>query len=112
MQINHIIIYKNEVSQEAWDTYCALEHAQLVSDNCLVFHTVPKQVKSEVYTFSSYSLDKQNPLLWHLEDGVQEEYIVDMSEVIEELKEHPEYMEEFLKEVDTTADNCLLLKGW
>ena len=85
-----------------WDGHTSADVTRLMSI----------KLKSEVYTFSSYSLDKHHPLLWHLYDGIQEEHMLDMSEVIEELKEHPEYMEEFFKEVDTTADNFLLLKGW
>ncbi len=115
MNINHIKIYKGEVNSAAWNSYLSLEHSQKYSDQLgefLVFHTVPKQTKSEVYTVSSYSLDKHHPLLWHLEEGVQEEHMLDMTEVIEELKQHQDYYEDFLLEVDTTADNCLLIKAW
>jgi|GEM_PF-3561393 len=112
MKVNHLKIYKDEVTTLAWEEYCSLEHAQ-VFDDYLIFNTVYKQSNSEVYTVSSYSLDKHHPLLWYLDDGMQEEHMLDMNEVIENLKKHhPETYKEFLKEVDITADNCLLLRGW
>ena len=113
MKINHIKFYKDELPSHLWDSYTSMEHAQVSEEKDFVlFHTVPQQTSSEVYTVSSFAVDKHHPLLWHLDEGVQEEHMLDMSEVLEELQAHPKELAEFTNEVDTSADNCLLLKAW
>ena len=62
-------------------------------------------------TFSTYALEKDSNLLIHLDDGVQEEPLLPMEEVLEELKGTYE-LDKFIEEVDTSAANCLLIKGW
>ena len=62
-------------------------------------------------TFSVYALEKDSNLLIHLDDGVQEEHLLPMEEVLEELKGTYE-LDQFIEEVDTSAANCLLIKGW
>lgn len=62
-------------------------------------------------TFDSYFVDKQSTLLYHLDGGVQEEHLVSMAELLEELEDSDEF-EVFKSEVDTSCDDCLLLKGW
>jgi hypothetical protein len=103
------------VEPDAWLDWCSMDHSQPGTDengNYLVFHTVPKQNSSEVFTVSPFAVNKYHPLLWHLNDGMQEEYMLDMIEVLKELQAHPEELAEFIKEVDTSANNCLLLKAW
>lgn len=62
-------------------------------------------------SFSSYSVGKSSALLWYLDDGVQEEYLADMNEVLQSLEGLYE-LEEFLEEVDISEKYCLLTKGW
>ena len=62
-------------------------------------------------TFSVYALEKDSNLLIHLDGGVQEEHLLPMEEVLEELKGTDEF-DQFIEEVDTSAANCLLIKGW
>lgn len=82
-----------------WDGHTSADVTRLMS------------IEPNTSTFSSYSVGKCSKLLWYLDNGVQEEHLASMQEVIDFLSSSDE-LEEFLEEVDTTAYNCLLLKGW
>ena len=68
-------------------------------------------VKINTNTVSVYPVGKLSCLLYKLDDGVQEELMLPMHEILTELEGSDE-LEEFLSEVDTTAANCLLMKAW
>lgn len=68
-------------------------------------------VNTNVNTVSVYPVGKLSCLLYKLDDGVQEELMLPMHEILTELEGSDE-LEEFLSEVDTTAANCLLMKAW
>lgn len=68
-------------------------------------------IQPNTNTFSTYSVGKGSALLWYLDEGIQEEHLVSMDEILKFVKTTDEF-EAFLEEVDTTAANCLLIKGW
>lgn len=68
-------------------------------------------VNTNANTISVYTVGKLSCLLYKLDDGVQEEIMLPMHEILTELEGSDE-LEEFLSEVDTTAANCLLMKAW
>ena len=68
-------------------------------------------INTNANTVSVYPVGKDYCLLYKLDDGVQEELMLPMHEILTELEGSDE-LEEFLSEVDTTAANCLLMKAW
>ena len=68
-------------------------------------------VNTNANTVNVYPVGKGSCLLYKLDDGVQEELMLPMHEILTEL-EGTDELEEFLSEVDITAANCLLMKEW
>ena len=61
--------------------------------------------------YSVYPVSEESVLLYFLNDGIQEEVLLPMSQVLEYLEDFDEY-DEFITTVNINATDCLLTKAW
>ena len=62
-------------------------------------------------TYSVYPVSEGSILMYFLNDGIQEEVLLPMSQVLEYLEDLDEY-DEFITTVNINATDCLLTKAW
>ena len=106
-------MYTYHYKLEHWDLFKVKELSQSPNYDGHTSADVGRlnSVNTNANTVSVYTVGKLSCLLYKLDDGVQEELMLPMHEILTELEGSDE-LEEFLSEVDTTATNCLLMKAW
>jgi len=62
-------------------------------------------------TYSIYQVSQDSTLTYFLDEGIQEEVLLPMSQVLEFLEDTEEY-DKFVASTNTNASDCLLTKAW
>ena len=93
------------------DRIVTLSKHEMIVDRDDYEELLERIVSSRTKTFSTYTFDKDSQVLGTLIECGQEEHMVLMEEVYSYLYQTDEF-NKFIKEVDTSDANCLLIRGW